>query len=89
MSVLCTLANGWVLSHDHYIRTVYERVQGTPSRRFAFHSSLFQIITPFVRPLCINKDNLTSPARKRRKKRRNVKINTEMKEVNICPVFVL
>jgi hypothetical protein len=56
--------------------------------RFAFDSSLFQINTPFVRLLCINKDN-TLPARKRRKKRRSGIVNTDMKDVNICPVVVL
>lgn len=89
MSVLCTLTNGRIISHDNFIRNVYERVQGTPNRRLAFDSSLFQINTPFVRPLCVSKDTPTSPARKRRKKRINGSVHNGMKEVNACPVLAV
>ena len=88
MSVLCTLTNGLIISHDNFIRNLYERVQGTPNRRFTFDSCLFQINTPFVRPLCVSKDNPTSPARKRRKKRINGSVHTDMKDVNTYPVFI-
>jgi hypothetical protein len=88
MSVLCACTNGWVIAHDHFIRSVYERVEGTPTRRFAFDSSLFQINTPFARLLCINKDNSvaevnspTSLPRRRRKKQRNGTVNNEAEDV--------
>jgi len=89
MSVLCSLSNGRIISHDHFIRNVYERVQGNLNRRFAFDSSLFQINTPFVRPLCVTIDTATSQARKRRKKRINGSVHSDMKDVNTYPVLVV
>lgn len=90
MSVLCTLSNGWIISHDHFIRSVYETVQGIPNKRFTFDSSLFQINTPFVRSLCIDKSNSVpeincsaSPPRKRRKKRRNGTETGDIKDVSL------
>jgi hypothetical protein len=89
MSVLCTFTNGWVISHDHFIRSVYETGQGIPNRRFALDSSLFQINTPFIRSAYTNKNNSVaeinssaSPPRKRRKKRRNGTENTDVNDVS-------
>lgn len=91
MSVLCTLRNGWIVSHDHFVQSIYERFEGIPAR-FAFDSNLFEINTPFK--LCFKKDNsvhevncLASPPRKRRKKTENGPVNMDMKDVsrsNIC-----
>ncbi|PNF36475.1 hypothetical protein B7P43_G15868 [Cryptotermes secundus] len=86
MSVLCPLTNGWIISHDHFVRSIYERIDGIPARRFVFDSSLFQINTPFVRT-CFRKDSsvhevncLASPPRKRRKKTENGPVNIKMKD---------
>jgi hypothetical protein len=88
MSVLCSLTNGWIISHDYFVRSIYERVEGIPARRFAF-DSLFDIKTPFVRSLCVSKDNSVheincpaSPPRKRRKKRKHGPVNADMKDVS-------
>jgi hypothetical protein len=88
MSVLCTLANGWIVSHEHFVRNIYERVEGIPARRFAFDSSLFEINTPFVRS-CFNKDNsvheencVASPLRKRRNPPQNGAVNIDIKDVS-------
>jgi hypothetical protein len=86
MSVLFTLTNGQIISHDNFIRNVYERVQSSANRRFAFDSALFQINTPFVRQLYVNP---TAPARKRMKKRINGSVHIDMKDVNTYPVFVV
>jgi hypothetical protein len=84
MSVLCTLTNGWIISHDHFVRCLYERLEGIAARRFEFDHSFFEINTPFVRS-CVNKDNsvhhvncLASPPRKRQKKRENEPINIDV-----------
>lgn len=94
MSVLCPLTNGWIISHDHFVRNIYERIEGIPARRFAFDSSLFQINTPFVRT-CFKKDSsvhevncLASPPRKRRKKTENGPVNIKIKDVSKSNIYV-
>jgi hypothetical protein len=94
MSVLCTLTNGWIVSHDHFVQSIYERIEGIPARRFAFDSSLFEINTPFVR-LCFKKDNsvhevnsLATPPRKRRKRTENGPVNVDIKDVSRRSIYV-
>jgi hypothetical protein len=84
MSVLCTSTNGWIISHDNFVRCLYERVEGIPARRFEFDPNFFKINTPFVRS-CVNENNsfhdvkcLASPPRKRQKKRENGLVNSDV-----------
>jgi hypothetical protein len=83
-----------VISHDHFIRGVYETVQGFPNKRFGFDSSLFQINTPFARSLCITKSSSfteincsTLPPRKRRKKRRKGTDTAPLKDVSKKEIY--
>lgn len=89
MSIIKSFGNGWFLSHNQYIKNLYESVKEDDKfKHLEYHSALFKINSPFKREYNVNNIKNSEDDSNTNEKEIQIEQNMKRKKRKISPVTI-